>query len=77
VFAHVSATPTDEERAKKAIMEAKAAGASRDDFETRTAIVRNIFPSVGICDRNSIIFQHGAISSVIFWLNALTSSSPA
>ena len=25
--------PTDEERAKKAIREAKAAGASRDDFE--------------------------------------------
>jgi len=43
----------------------------------RTTIVRNIFSSVGICDRNSIIFQHDAISSVIFWLKALTSSSPA
>ena len=34
MFPRVSAShPTDEERAKKAIREAKAAGASRDDFE--------------------------------------------
>jgi hypothetical protein len=36
--------PTDEERAKKAIMEAKAAGASRDDFEKE--IVWHIYKNV-------------------------------
>jgi hypothetical protein len=40
----------------------------------RTAIVRNIFVSVGICARNSIIRQHDSISLLIFWLKALTSS---
>src|SRR5262249_13678629 len=40
----------------------------------KTAIVKNIFVSVGICAKTSIPRQHDSISLLIFWLKALTSS---